>query len=140
MGQCHCARCRKVCGAAFHTSVLVRQRYFVWTTGRELVERYVPESPFTIVRDFCRICGSYLGELNTEFGEFVVSAAILDSDPVRRPVGHEWVRSAVAWCGVSDGQPCFDGYFPDTSVWPEPGRDRTSLDPSSRDGTTRCIL
>ena len=117
MGHCHCSRCRKVSGAAFHTSVQVRARYFEWAAGRELVASYVPEPPFTIVRDFCPVCGCYLGELVSGLDPLVVSAAILDGDLGRRPSGHEWVSAAVPWYGFHDDLPCFPEGFPGADVW-----------------------
>ncbi len=113
MGSCHCTRCRKVTGAAFFTGMLVRRRYLRWIQGEELVERYDADGPFPLVRTFCRTCGSYLGELSGEGESLVVAAAILDDDPGRRVVGHEWVGSKASWYDIADELPRFERGFPE---------------------------
>jgi hypothetical protein len=134
MGHCHCSRCRKSCGAAFHTPVLVRGRYFRWIAGRELVLSYQPEPPFELVRDSCSICGCYLGEVassgagtsSLEPDWMIVSAAILEGDLGRAPSGHEWVAEAVAWHRFCDGLPCFAAGFPPPEVWRDEARLRAA--------------
>lgn len=111
MGHCHCTRCRKACGGAFWTALLVRAADFRYVRGRELVERYVPDPPYRHVRCFCRRCGCFLGEPDS--GErFPISAAILDDDPGSRPQGHEWVADGAPWYEIEDDLPRFERGFP----------------------------
>lgn len=119
MGHCHCGRCRKACGGVFHTTLMVRGGYFGWRSGRDLVGSYTPDPPFNIVRDFCRSCGCYLGEL-TSVEPRIVSAGLLDGDPGRRPHGHEWTSDAVPGTWIDDGLPCFAEHFPLPEVWSDP--------------------
>lgn len=112
MGHCHCSRCRKATGAAYHTLVLVRRRYLRWLSGRELVAAWQPPPPFDAVRSFCRRCGCSLGDLTSDGDPIPVSAAILDGDPGRHPGGHEWVGSMAPWYEIEDALPRFDEGFP----------------------------
>jgi ADP-ribosyl-[dinitrogen reductase] hydrolase len=91
--------------------------HFAWKAGRDQVESFIPPPLFEIVRDFCRACGCYLGELVSGLDPLVVSAAILDSDPGVTPIGHEWVSDAVPWYEFSDGRLCFPRGFPPIDVW-----------------------
>jgi len=109
MNWCHCARCRKVGGMA---SVVIRAEQFRWIQGRELVERYQPEPPFHLVRCFCRVCGSYLGEPETNAKGFPIAASALDDDPEVRPVLHEYVAEKAPWYEILDGLPQFPGSPP----------------------------
>lgn len=117
MARCHCSRCRKSCGCSYHTTLGVNAAIFRWRSGRDVVQSYRPPPPFEIVRDFCRVCGCYVGELVSGLDPLVVSAAIVAGDPGRTPVGHEWVRSAVPWYEFVDGLPCFPEGFPPPDVW-----------------------
>ncbi|MGH7288402.1 MAG: GFA family protein [Myxococcota bacterium] len=106
MTWCHCSRCRKVGGMA---NVTVRAEQFLWVQGRELVARYQPEPPFHLVRCFCRVCGSYLGEPDTNAKGFPIAASALDDDPRVRPVLHEYVAAKAPWYEILDGLPQFPG-------------------------------
>lgn len=105
LAYCHCSRCRKSGGSA---NLSVRAEQFRWIQGRELVKRYVPEPPYDIVRCFCSVCGSYLGEPDTSDVSFPVAANALDDDPGVRPVFHEWVTDLPAWYEIHDDLPRFE--------------------------------
>jgi len=109
LAYCHCSRCRKVGGLA---NLGVRAKDFHWLQGRELVERYEPKPPFTLVRCFCRRCGTYLGEPDTSPKSFPVSAHTLDDDPGIRPILHEHVDGKPEWYDIADGIPQFPGSPP----------------------------
>jgi hypothetical protein len=100
MGTCHCSRCRKLGSSTF---VLVRRDAFRWTAGRELVETFTPEPPFTLKRDFCRRCGTALGEPLADAEVFPLNAQCLDDDPQVRNRFHEWVSAKPAWYQICDG-------------------------------------
>lgn len=101
MGTCHCSRCRK---AGASNLVFVRREAFRWIAGRELVETYRPDPPFTLARQFCRRCGSSLGEPFAAEGDgFPLNAHCLDDDPQVRNRFHEWVSAKPAWYEICDG-------------------------------------
>lgn len=102
MAYCHCSRCRKAGGIA---NVTVRAQDFRWIRGRELVTRYEPQAPFKLLRCFCRVCGTYLGEPETHPKAFPISAHALDDDPQIRPVLHEYVSGKAPWYDICDGLP-----------------------------------
>ena len=116
MAYCHCSRCRKAGGTA---NVTVRAEDFRWIRGRELVLRYEPEPPFNLVRCFCRVCGTYLGEPETDPRAFPLSAHAFDDDPRARPVLHEHVSGKPDWYEISDELPQYAedpplaAFFPD---------------------------
>lgn len=109
MSHCHCSRCRKSGGTG---NVSVRARDFRWLKGRELVKRYVPEPPFKLVRCFCSVCGTHLGEPDTSDKGFPVAANVLDDDPGVRPVLHEHTAEKAAWYEITDELPQFPGAPP----------------------------
>ncbi len=106
MSRCHCSRCRKSDGG-IHVSI--RARDFRWVAGRELVARYVPEPPYHLVRCFCRVCGTPLGEPDTSDRGFPIAANALDDDPGVRLALHEYVAEKPAWYEIDDELPKFPG-------------------------------
>jgi hypothetical protein len=109
MSHCHCSRCRKVGGI---TNVAVRAEHVRLLEGRKLIHRYEPEPPYHPVRCFCRSCGSYLGEIETNPKGFPVAASALDDDPGVRPVPHEHVAEKAPWYEILDDLPQFPGHPP----------------------------
>ena len=118
MAYCHCSRCRKAGGIA---NLMVKAQDFRWLQGAELVARYTPEPPWKLVRCFCRVCGTYLGEPETHPEAFTLSAHALDDDPRIRPVLHEQVASKPGWYQLTDGlpehaeEPPLSAFFPKKS-------------------------
>jgi hypothetical protein len=88
MGICHCSRCRKVGASAF---VFVEATSFHWVAGQDLVQRQELQAPYKYPRSFCRLCGSALGEIDSDDAAFPVAANLLDNDPGVRPKFHEFV-------------------------------------------------
>ena len=115
MSHCHCSRCRKVGGT---THVSVRAEQFRLLSGRELIERYQPEPPYHLVRCFCRVCGSYLGEIETDPRGFPVAASALDDDPGVRAILHEHVAEKAPWYEILDDLPQFPGHPPGAGAKP----------------------
>ena len=116
MAYCHCARCRKVGGMA---NVMVRAKDFHWVQGKELVARYEPEPPFNLIRCFCRVCGTYLGEPDTDPEGFPIAAHAFDDDPGIRPVLHEHVSDKPAWYEITDALPRYEGAPPIKAFFPD---------------------
>lgn len=110
MCHCHCSRCRKSGGLG--PTVAVRAEHFRWVRGQELVRRYRPEPPFHITRCFCGVCGSYLGEPDTNPRGFPIAASVLDDDPGVRAVFHEHVADKAPWYEILDSLPRFQGSPP----------------------------
>ena len=109
MAHCHCSRCRKL-GAT--TNVSVRAEHFRWVQGADLVTRYEPDAPFNLVRCFCRVCGSTLGEPATNDRGFAIAASAFDDDPGVRPILHEYVAHKAPWYEISDDLPQHPGAPP----------------------------
>lgn len=104
MSHCHCSRCRKSGGV---TTVVVRAEHFRWLRGVELVERFAAGPAWSIVRCFCRVCGTYLGEPETHPEAFAIAANALDDDPRVRAAFHEHVADLVPWEEIGDALPRF---------------------------------
>jgi hypothetical protein len=104
LSYCHCRRCRKVGGMA---NLTVLAKHFAWIQGEDLVVRYEPEAPFHLIRCFCGVCGTYLGEPETHPKAFPIAASTLDDDPGVRPVLHEHVADKAPWYEIVDGLPQF---------------------------------
>lgn len=141
MGSCHCSRCRKHTGSAFHTLVLVRRDAFRFVAGASSVRRFDdPDPRFALGRCFCTTCGASLGEPNGA-DVFPISAALLDDDPGRPMSGHEWVADKAPWFALCDAAPRFRRDFPTKDGPPlEPDSDpRCALaaDPPANDATDR---
>ena len=102
LAWCHCTRCRKVGGMA---NVSIRAEQFRWIRGQELVTRYQPEPPHHLVRCFCSVCGTYLGEPDTGNAGFPIAASALDDDPRVRPILHEFVSEKAPWYEILDDLP-----------------------------------
>ena len=114
---CHCSRCRKVGGLA---NLTVRASDFRWVTGADLVSRYRAEPPFHLVRSFCRVCGSYLGEPEADPKYFPLAATALDDDPGIRPALHEHVADKAPWYEILDGLPQYPGDPPKAAFSTKP--------------------
>jgi len=78
----------------------------------DLVVRYEPEAPFELVRCFCGVCGTPLGEPDTNSTGFPIAAIALDDDPLVRTCLHEHVADKPAWYEITDDAPRFEGSPP----------------------------
>lgn len=99
-------------------NITVRAEDFRWVRGRELVARHAPSSPFNLTRCFCRVCGTYLGEPETDPKAFPISAHTFDDDPGVRPVLHEYVSDKPPWYQITDGLPQYAGAPPLSAFFP----------------------
>lgn len=116
MTYCHCSRCRKAGG---HVTVMVKAKDFRWIRGKELVVRYEPPAPWTLVRYFCRDCGTYLGEPEAQPDAFPICAQLFDDDPGIRPMLHEHVSDKGVWYEITDGLPQYDDAPPLSAFRPQ---------------------
>ena len=109
MGTCHCTRCRKVGASTF---VFVRKEHLRWIAGREHVQRFEPVPPYKYARCFCRICGTALGEIDSDGDSFPIAANTLDDDPGVRNRFHEFVAEKPGWYEICDDAKQFEGHPP----------------------------
>jgi hypothetical protein len=100
MGTCHCSRCRKS-GAS--TIVFVKKESLRWVSGKEQVALYQPEAPFKYGRCFCKICGTFLGEILSEEESFPISANAFDGDLGLQVQFQEHLEDKPDWVAVGDG-------------------------------------
>ncbi len=66
---CHCSKCRRANGAAFHAGAVCSPNQFRWVSGEDAIAEY--ENTKTYIVRFCRRCGSpapsYLEEFDSVF-------------------------------------------------------------------------
>lgn len=108
---CHCSKCRKANGSAFHSGALCRQRRFRWVGGEESVAAYRTDSGYET--RFCRHCGSPVPWLQPDGEYAILPAGALDQDPGTRPVHHIFVGSKAPWFEITDALPHHDEHAPD---------------------------
>lgn len=102
MGTCHCSRCRKLGSSMI---LFVKKESFNLLQGKEFIQTYKPEPPFSYVRTFCKKCGTALGEIGSESASFPIPVNCLDDDPVLRNQFHVFVSSKPAWYEIEDAAP-----------------------------------
>ena len=102
--HCHCSMCRKAHGAAFGTYARVKMSNFVMTAGEHNLASY--RSSQSVVRTFCRSCGSALQFITeTKPESFALALGTLDDDPGVRPSYHIFVGSKAPWFEITDKLP-----------------------------------
>lgn len=107
---CHCSKCRKVTGSAFHPAALCRRASFRWTRGEDAVSEF--RSPSGYTTRFCSRCGSSAPSVLPGGESVVLPVGALDQDPGSRPVRHIFVGSKAPWFEICDGRPEFDEHAP----------------------------
>jgi hypothetical protein len=108
---CHCSKCRRATGTAFHAGALCRQRKFRWLQGEEAIRQYSTTSGYTT--RFCGVCGSPVPGPDRTGEYMVLPSGALDGDPGIKPVHHMFVASRAAWFEITDGLPQFEGRPPE---------------------------
>lgn len=103
---CHCGKCRRSSGSAFHSSAVCRPEQFRWLQGEDSIREYV-ESP-TYKTRFCGRCGSPVPALLEDFGRVFLHAGGLNEDTGRRVVHHIFVGSKAQWFEITDDLPQHD--------------------------------
>lgn len=107
---CHCSKCRRSTGSAFHASAICDPADFRWRTGEESIREY-EDSPGYIVR-FCSRCGSPAPAYLEQFDRVFLHVGALDGDPGRRVVHHIFVGSKADWYEITDGLPQYVEHKP----------------------------
>jgi hypothetical protein len=88
---CHCSKCRKATGSAFHPAALCRRSRFRWVAGEALISEYRTASGDHV--RFCSQYGSPVPGVLEDGSSVVLSVGCLDGDPGSRPVRHIFVGS-----------------------------------------------
>ena len=106
---CHCSKCRKTTGSAFHPAAMCRKSSFRWVSGERSISEYRTESGYHT--RFCSRCGSSVPAV-LENGSVVLSVGSLDGNPGSRAVRHIFVGSKAPWFEIHGELPQFEGHVP----------------------------
>jgi hypothetical protein len=107
---CHCSKCRKSTGSAFHASAVCPPDQFRWTKGEDQIAEY-QDTPGYVVR-FCRTCGSPAPSLLEDHGLMFLHVGALDGDPGTTLSHHIFVGSKAPWYEIGDGLPQHEEHAP----------------------------
>ena len=100
---CHCRSCQKGSGSLHNANIAFPQDSVRWTSGEELIERYVDSSENPgYPRWFCRTCGSPVPKLSRNQKFWVVPSGLLDSDPRIRPQANIYWAEHASWYVSAD--------------------------------------
>jgi hypothetical protein len=102
---CHCSKCRKANGSAFHSGSLCRPTKFRWVSGQDRITTFSTPSGYTT--QFCSACGSPVPSPPNAEGYVVLPTGALDQDPGSRAWGHIFVGSKAPWFEITDDLPKF---------------------------------
>ena len=99
--HCHCADCRRSCGAAFVTWASFRRSNF------RVIEGELREVTFAgRVRSFCPQCGTELAFCSTpDADEVDVTVCSFDAPESVTPADHIWTEDQLPWIRLADGLP-----------------------------------
>jgi hypothetical protein len=135
MSHCHCSRCRKAHGAPYATYLVVSERRFRLTHGREHIVRFASSPGMS--RPFCGRCGSVVPDGVPWNGVVSMPAGPFDDDPGLRPASHIFVASKAPWVTITDDLPRFDAY---PQAFGAPAMEtRAPLDPHTGDPRGSCL-
>jgi hypothetical protein len=102
VSHCHCSQCRKGHGAAFASYGSVPRSKLRLLRGADSIKAYA-SSP-TVVREFCRECGSTLfwSRLQGEYADWIsVALGTLDTPILPKKQKHVHIDSAAPWYAPS---------------------------------------
>jgi hypothetical protein len=101
VSHCHCTMCRKSHGAAFATYVTLERSNVSFHSGAENLTSY--NSSSTIVRKFCKICGSNVEwSGHPEYPDLLsIPLALLDTPFSPSSIKQFFEGTQVSWCRVS---------------------------------------
>jgi len=107
---CHCGKCRRSTGSAFHASAVCSPEAFRWITGEESICEY-EDTPDYKTR-FCGRCGSPVPSHLESYGLMFLHAGALADDHGREIVHHIFVGSKAPWFEINDGHPQYPEHRP----------------------------
>ena len=100
---CHCSKCRRANGAAFHASAICRPSQFRWLSGSDKIAGYEDTKTYKV--RFCERCGSPVPSHIEEFDFVSLPAGGLNGDPARGISHHIFVDSKAPWYEITDEHP-----------------------------------
>ncbi|MES3023799.1 MAG: GFA family protein [Pseudomonadota bacterium] len=108
--NCHCSICRRTTGAPYVAWFSVPREDFTVLAGTQSAFR----SSTHATRTFCAACGTQLTFADDATpGEIDVTIGSLDEPGRVCPTDHIFTGSKLAWVGLADGLPQFEGGRPD---------------------------
>ena len=107
---CHCTKCRRSTGSAFHASAVCSPEAFRWISGEGAINEY-EDTPEYRTR-FCSRCGSPVPSLLESFGLMFLHAGGLEDDHGRGIVHHIFVGSKAPWFEINDDHPQYAEHRP----------------------------
>ena len=103
---CHCAKCRRTTGSAFHASAVCKADDFAWTSGEDGIREF--ESTPTYVTRFCGRCGSPVPQRLRGTDVFFLHVGALDDASGRTVDHHIFTGSKASWFEITDDKPQFE--------------------------------
>ena len=98
---CHCSICRKYTGSAGIAVIIVDNKRFRWTHGREHVTTWSkPGADWQ--SHFCCKCGTALPGPNDAERMYVPAGLIADGEKPLQVAHHIWVGSKASWDLIGD--------------------------------------
>ncbi len=98
---CHCSICRNYTGNNGVAVVIVRNEYFRWLKGEELISTWVkPIGDWQ--SKFCKVCGSSLPVKNDEFSTAIPAGLISKGGESLKVAHHIWIESKAVWDEIGD--------------------------------------
>ena len=99
---CHCSKCRRQTGSAFHASAVCRPDQFRWVSGVDSIAEYEDTPSYTV--RFCKKCGSPVPSPSDDRELVFLHAGGLNEDPGREIAHHIFVGSKAPWFDVLDAK------------------------------------
>ena len=107
---CHCTKCRRRTGSAFHASTICSPENFRWTRGEDAITQYQDTPGY--VAHFCGRCGSPVPSHLADQGYVFLHAGALDGDPGRTIRHHIFVDFKAPWFEILDDCPQYPEHTP----------------------------
>jgi len=107
---CHCSKCRRHTGSAFHASAVCRKEQLRWLSGEDKIREY-EDTPTYKVR-FCGTCGSPVPSYLEEHDMVFLHVGALEDDPGSRLSHHIFVGSKAPWYAILDDLPAHEEHVP----------------------------
>ena len=107
---CHCSKCRRRTGSAFHASAFCGADKFSWSGGEDSIREY--EDTPAYVTHFCGKCGSPVPHQMRGTELVFLHVGALDGDPERTIDHHIFTGSKAPWFEICDAKPQFEEHKP----------------------------
>ncbi|MBW2417431.1 MAG: GFA family protein [Deltaproteobacteria bacterium] len=107
---CHCSKCRRWTGSAFHASAACSPDRFHWLSGVDSIGEY-EDTPSYKVR-FCKRCGTPVPWHDADRDLVFVHVGGLNEDPGRAIAHHIFVGSKAPWFEILDDRAQYEEHRP----------------------------